>query len=161
MVDPWTPEAQAFVQGVREIALETLESIISNSIPADLTPSVQFLNSLAPGARSNVLKASLIIYVLSGCTMVPRELQLRAALAEIAGFDTSVMSGTGTGKTLIMAIPHILDPGRISFIISPLKRLQLSQANALNLACSVPELTRLVSLGQCVSTVGNQNSRCE
>jgi len=88
---------------------------------------MQFLDTLASNEQSNALKASLIIYVLSGNIMVPRELQLQAALAEIAGFDTSVMSGTGTGKTLIMAIPHILYPRRVSFVISLLKRLQVSQ----------------------------------
>jgi superfamily II DNA helicase RecQ len=77
--------------------------------------------------------------MLSGGIMVPRELQLRAALAEIAGFDTSVMSGTGTGKTLIMGIPHILDPGCVSFVISPLKRLQVSQGHASKPACHVPK----------------------
>jgi ATP-dependent helicase YprA (DUF1998 family) len=123
MVDSWTPEAQAFVQGVRETALATLEPVINDIIPVNLAPSVRFLDSLVPDERSKALKAALIIYVLSGNTMVPREFQLQASLAEMAGFDTSVMSGTGTGKTLIMAISHILDPGRVSFIISPLKRL--------------------------------------
>ena len=138
MLDPWTPEAQAFIQGVRVIALATLEAIVNDIIPANLMPSVHFLDSLAPDERSDALKASLIIYVLSGAAMVPRELQLRAALAEIAGFDTSVMSGTGTCKTLIMAIPHILDPRRVSFVISPLKRLQVSQGCASGPACCLP-----------------------
>jgi hypothetical protein len=139
MLDPWTPEAQAFIQGVREISLATLEAITNEIIPVNLAPPMQFLDTLASNERSDALKASLIIYVLSGNIMVPRELQLRAALAEIAGFDTSVMSGTGTGKTLIMAIPHILYPGRVSFVISPLKRLQVSQGCASKPVCRVPK----------------------
>jgi hypothetical protein len=98
MLDPWTPEAQAFIQGVREISLATLKAITNEIIPVNLVLSMQFLDTLASNERSDVSKASLIIYMLSGNIMVPRKLQLWAALAKIAGFDTSVMSGTGTGK---------------------------------------------------------------
>jgi hypothetical protein len=115
MLDPWTPEAQAFIQGVQGTALATLEAIANDIIPVNLVPSVHFLDSLASYERSDALKASL--NVLSGNIMVPRELQLWAALAEITGFDTSIMSDTGIGRTVIMAIPHNLDPRRISFIM--------------------------------------------
>ena len=93
-------------------------------------PAAEFINALSPNERTDVFKACLIIYVLSDCTMVPRQLQLQAALAELAGFDSTLISGTGSGKTLAIAIPHILHPDRVSFVISPLKRLQITQVRS-------------------------------
>jgi hypothetical protein len=50
--------------------------------------------------------------------MVPRQLQLQAALAELAGFDSNVISGTGSRKTLAIVTSHILLPDQVSFVIS-------------------------------------------
>jgi superfamily II DNA helicase RecQ len=46
-----------------------------------------------------------------------------------------IVSGTGFGKTLVTAIPHILLPDHVSFVISPLKRLQLTQVRSLLHSC--------------------------
>jgi superfamily II DNA/RNA helicase len=54
-------------------------------------------------------------------------LQLLAALATLQGNDSEVISGTGTDKTLAMAIPHLLHPERVSLIASPLKYLEVTQ----------------------------------
>jgi superfamily II DNA helicase RecQ len=67
--------------------------------------------------------------------MAPRQLQLQAALVELTGFDTMIVLGTGSGKTLAITIPHILLPDRVSFIISPLKQLQLTQVRSLLHSC--------------------------
>src|ERR1700683_4304767 len=86
-----------------------------------LMPAAEFINALSLSERTDVFKACLIIFVLNDCTMVPRQLQLWAALTELAGFYSTLISGTGSRKTLAMVIPHILRPKRVSFIISPLK----------------------------------------
>ena len=70
-------------------------------------PSADFLHALFPNERTMALKACLIVFFLSESTMVPKQLQLQAALAELAGFDSTLMSGTGSGKTLAIAIPHM------------------------------------------------------
>ena len=90
-------------------------------------PSAEFIHALSPDERTVVLRACLIIFVLSEDTMVPRQLQPQAALAELAGFDSTIISGTGSGKTLAIAIPHIIRPERVSFVIFLLKRLQITQ----------------------------------
>jgi superfamily II DNA/RNA helicase len=59
--------------------------------------------------------------------MVPRNIQLQAALASLAGYDSKLISGTGTGKTLTIALPHLLQPDRVSLVVSPLKHLQVTQ----------------------------------
>ena len=66
--------------------------------------------------------------------MVSKQLQLQAALAELAGFHSNVISGTGSRKTLTITISHIPLPDRVSFVISLLKRLQVTQV------CSILQL---------------------
>ena len=80
--------------------------MIKEVIPLELMPSADFLHALSPNERTITLKACLIVFFLIESTMVPRQLQLQAALAELAGFDSTLMSGTGSGKTLVIAIPH-------------------------------------------------------
>jgi hypothetical protein len=127
MLDPWDPQIQIIIQAIREIPLEQLQAMVGELVPLELMPSADFIHALSPNERTDVLRACLIVFVLSESTMVPRQLQLQAALAELAGFDSILISGTGSGKTLAMAIPHILHPERVSFVISPLKRLQITQ----------------------------------
>ena len=115
------------MQTIRERSLEELQAAVGVLIPPHLMPAAAFINILSPNERTNVFKACLIVYMLSDSTIVPRQLQLQAALAELAGLDSKVISGTGSGKTLAIAIPHILCPDQVSFIISPLKRLQITQ----------------------------------
>ena len=71
--------------------MEQLQVIIKEVIPLKLMPSADFLHALFPNES----------------TMVPKQLQLQAALAELAGFDSTLMSGTGTGQTLAIAIPQM------------------------------------------------------
>jgi superfamily II DNA/RNA helicase len=127
MLDPWDPQVQILTQAIRETPLEQLQTIVKQLIPLVLMPSAEFLNALSPNERAIALRACLIVFILSESTMVPRQLQLQASLAELAGFDSTIISGTGSGKTLAIAIPHIIQPQRVSFVISPLKRLQITQ----------------------------------
>jgi hypothetical protein len=90
-------------------------------------PPADFIQSLTAGDQAEVYKACLLVFLISGSRIVPRKLQLLAALATLAGYDSEVISGTGTGKTLAMAIPHLLHPEHVSLIVSPLKRLEVTQ----------------------------------
>jgi len=65
------------------------------------------------------------VWTLSSGTEVPREFQLKASLAAIAGRDSVIRAG----KTLAMAIPMLLRPNAMAIVVSPLKRLQSSQVN--------------------------------
>ncbi|EUC67561.1 DEAD/DEAH-box helicase, partial [Rhizoctonia solani AG-3 Rhs1AP] len=53
--------------------------------------------------------------------------QLDAVLALVAGKDVIVHAGTGSGKTLIFAAPHFVQPNRTSVLVSPLILLQQDQ----------------------------------
>ncbi|KAH9953285.1 hypothetical protein BGW80DRAFT_1192669, partial [Lactifluus volemus] len=61
---------------------------------------------------------------------IPREFQLKAVLALLFGQDTLIDAGTGSGKTLCMILPALLDPTAMSLVISPLKRLQVLQVSS-------------------------------
>ena len=56
----------------------------------------------------------------------PRKFQLDVAEAMTLGLDSTVIAGTGSGKTLPWAIPLLLDENKdkIVLVISPLKALQ-------------------------------------
>src|ERR1700683_2215807 len=110
MLDPWDPQIQIIIQGMQEIPLEQLQAMVGELVPLKLMPSANFIHALSPNERTDVLRACLIVFVLSKSTMVPRQLQLQAALVEQAGFDSTLISGTGSRKTLTMTIPHILRP---------------------------------------------------
>jgi hypothetical protein len=90
-------------------------------------PSAEFIHSLTTIEQEEVLGACLMIFILSDGKMVPRQPQLVGALATLGGHDSKVILGTGSGKTLIMVLPHLLRPDRVSIVVSPLKRLQVTQ----------------------------------
>ena len=121
MIDPWDAHVQIAIQNIRDTSLEEPQVAVGTLIPLNLMRATESINALSLNERTDGFKACLIVFVLSDRTMVPRQLQLQAALTELAGFDSTLISGTGSGKTLAMAIPHILHPKRISFVISPLK----------------------------------------
>ena len=56
----------------------------------------------------------------------PRGFQLDVAEALALGLDSTVIAGTGSGKSLPWAIPLLLDENkdRMALVISPLKALQ-------------------------------------
>ena len=63
---------------------------------------------------------------------IPREFQLEAVLALLSGRDSLIDAGTGSGKTLCMVLPALLDPKAVSLVVSPLKRLQILQVKCLS-----------------------------
>jgi replicative superfamily II helicase len=73
----------------------------------------------------------------------PREMQLRAAVADQNG-DSLTSAGTGSGKTLPVALNCLLDDPSMELVtltISPLKRLQSTQTDHFSKKYNVPTLT--------------------
>jgi len=79
----------------------------------------------------DALRAFLLVFSVTDGQIVPRQFQLSAGLAAHWGKNSIVNAGTGSGKTLSMAIPLLMDLEAVAIIISPLKRLQITQAEAL------------------------------
>ena len=86
-------------------------------------------------------QVAVICYSVTGSVQVPHEMQLKAVLSNFHGKDTLVSAGTGSGKTLPIALNILLDdPARhpITVMLSPLKRLQLTQEFDFNSRYSIP-----------------------
>lgn len=122
----------AVLQGIRKSTLEELQTAIGDLIPLELMPSATFFDALSAHERTEAFKACLIVFILSDSKKVPRRFQLMASLASLAGRDSLVTSATGSGKTLCIVIPLLLRPEQVSFLISPLKRLQSTQVISCN-----------------------------
>ena len=81
---------------------------------------------------------------MSKLKMVPREMQLRVVLADVHAKDALVAAGTGSGKTLPIALCILLDDptaNYLSITISPLKRLQVTQESDFNNRFGIPTVT--------------------
>jgi ATP-dependent helicase YprA (DUF1998 family) len=91
-----------------------------------------YLRELGPLDRIICLRSSLVCWAVSQGRIVPREMQLRSILADQRGRDSLISAGTGSGKTLPIALCALLDDPakkKVTIVVSPLKRLQKSQAN--------------------------------
>jgi superfamily II DNA helicase RecQ len=91
-------------------------------------PGPDFMNKLDASGQDTVSKCCLLLYAITG-TKIPRQFQLEATLALTAGRDCLIHAATGSGKTLCMVLPALLDPTAVSLVISPLKRLQVLQVS--------------------------------
>ncbi|KAF8273935.1 hypothetical protein EI94DRAFT_1563327 [Lactarius quietus] len=70
-------------------------------------------------------------------------MQLNAILSNYHGKDTLVSAGTGSGKTLPIALNVLLDdPDKclITLMLSPLKHLQMTQESDFNSQYSIPTI---------------------
>lgn len=88
-----------------------------------------FIMDLDDSEQVIALRLCLLVYTITNGKEIPKELQLKAALASIDR-DTLVIAGTGFGKTHIMALLQLLEKSnsnRVFITISPLKRLQETQ----------------------------------
>jgi len=125
---------------IRNLTGEQLEHEIRHQLLLDRLPTT-FLTTLDDEARAICFRASLICYSVTRGTQMPREMQLRAVLADRTEQDSLVAAGTGSGKTLPMALNILLDdPSKqlTTVTISPLKRLQATQENDFNTRYSIP-----------------------
>jgi hypothetical protein len=83
------------------------------------------------GSYLDALRICLLIFSVTDGRTVPRPFQLSARLAAYRRTCSIVNAGTGSGKTLSMTIPLLTDPGAVAIVVSPLKRLQITQAEEL------------------------------
>jgi hypothetical protein len=102
---------------------------------------VSFIDALDEDDQTICYQAALICYGITGSTQVPREMQLRVVLANQTGKDCIVSAGTGSGKTLPIALNALLDDPEKSLItltLSPLKCLQMTQESDFNFCYGIP-----------------------
>jgi superfamily II DNA or RNA helicase len=124
------PPNMITIDSIRTLSLLDLEALLDAHIPIPQQPTPEFLDSLPSDERSTVLKLCLLCWKITENwerTIIPKEFQLKAALATIMKRDSIVDVGTGSGKTLAMILPHLLFPAHVSVILSPYKRLQEQQ----------------------------------
>ena len=108
-----------------------------------------YLDQLNEKDRLTARRACLLAWFVTGGTQVPRDIQLQSCLAMFNGQDSLVYAGTGSGKTLPIALNILLeDPAkkRVTLTISPLKRLQITQV--ISYHPSFSHLTQKFNLGE-------------
>ena len=90
---------------------------------------LMYILTLAESKQIIALKLCILVYYATRGKEIPKELQLRAAIASIER-NSLVVATTGFGKTHIMALLILLEKSmsnKIFITISPLKRLQVTQ----------------------------------
>ena len=111
-------------------------------IPLNQRLRHDFIDNLDALGKEAAYKCCLLLYTITNGKKVPREFQLESTIALLAGRDCLINAGTGSGKTLCMVLPALLDPTSVSLVISPLKRLQILQVTCILAAfryrCSFP-----------------------
>jgi hypothetical protein len=115
---------------ILDMKLPALVNLASGLASDDRFPPPTFLNVLSEKQCADALRACLLVYKLSSGRVLPRVFQLQVVLESLAGHDCLVLSGTGSGKTLIMIMLSILRPKEYTILVVPLKRLQHSQSDA-------------------------------
>jgi hypothetical protein len=124
------PNTPVLPTNIRTLPLERLESLFQTAIPPSSRPSNTFFCELSTTHRTIAYRMCLLTWAASEhmqTQICPREWQIRAATASLESRSSIVNVGTGQGKTLCGILAQFLDPGSISVIISPLKRLMAMQ----------------------------------
>lgn len=127
---------------VLRLASPALLLDLATKIGPDFLQSVPmaFINGLDEQDQYLCFLAMLVCWAL--CAKVPRPMQLQFILADCKKRSGILVSaGTGSGKTLPMAIViHMDDPEKkwLTITLSPLKRLQLTQLDEFNQTFKVP-----------------------
>jgi hypothetical protein len=124
------PNTPTLPPNIRTLPLDRLESLFHTAIPPSSQPSNAFFCELSTTHRAIAYRMCLRTWEASEhmqTQICPREWQIRAATASLEGRSSIVNVGTGQGKTLCGILAQFLDPGSISVIISPLKRLMVMQ----------------------------------
>ncbi|KAF4593863.1 ATP-dependent DNA helicase sgs1 [Pleurotus pulmonarius] len=122
-----SPETSAALLAIRALSPAAVLDTFSREIPHNLQPSSSFISSLTTAETTLALRLCLLLFRVTDGQRCPREFQLRSALASLTRRDCLVTAGTGSGKTLCMILPLLLDPSGITITVSPLKRLQVTQ----------------------------------
>jgi hypothetical protein len=125
---------------IRTCPLPSLDRLVSNLGLHEHLP-VSYLDTLDDNDKAICYRAALMCYSVTGSTQVPREMQLQVVLANQNGRDCLVSAGTGSGKTLPIALNTLLDdPGKslVTLTLSPLKHLQMTQESDFNSRYGIP-----------------------
>ncbi|KAF8166050.1 P-loop containing nucleoside triphosphate hydrolase protein [Pholiota molesta] len=130
---PAIPETIPTLQEIRTCSEADIISICSSITELDSQLPHDYLAEIDDNERVICLRASLICWKVTQGKQVPRKMQLQAILADRLNQDSLVSAGTGSGKTLPIAINILLDDpanSPITLTISPLTRLQSSQVES-------------------------------
>jgi ATP-dependent helicase YprA (DUF1998 family) len=84
-------------------------------------PGLDFMAKLDNSKRDSIYKCCLLLSAVTNGKKIPQEFQLEATLALLAHQDSLIHTATGSGKTLCMVLPALLDATTVSLVISPLK----------------------------------------
>lgn len=125
------PTLHEHLNTIRSLSSTEIQELFKITIPSSKLP-LEYLDTLQGNDLTTAHRACLLAWAVTSGTQVPRELQLRACLATHNGRDSLINAGTGSGKTLPIALNLLLDDpkaGHISLTISPLKRLQITQVS--------------------------------
>ena len=118
------------VEQILALRLTELEIEAAPIIPQHRLPSKDFIRALNVKQKTDVLHGCLLVYFLSNGKAVLHDFQLQTCLGPLAGRDTVLCLGTGSGKTLVLILLLLLRPNDISLLVVPLKWLQLVQVNS-------------------------------
>ena len=87
----------------------------------------EYLETLNHEDKLQAIWACMIVWVVTKGCVIPHVFQLKVSLAMLHQCDSLIIASIGSGKTLCLLIPLLLCPQSISIMVSPLKRLQLTQ----------------------------------
>ncbi|KAK0195240.1 hypothetical protein F5146DRAFT_1132651 [Armillaria mellea] len=93
-------------------------------------PEESFFTALSPTEWSLAWRSCLLVYIASQGAIIPQDDQIQAALWPSQSVDSVVIAPTGWGKTMCILIPLLLFLTTTSITVSPLKHLQLMQAQS-------------------------------
>ena len=127
----------------RKCSPEDISGLVTLVISEDRLP-LQYLESLSYEDRTICYRAAMICWAVTQSTIVPREMQFRVVLSDFQKRDCLIAAGTGSGKTLPIALCILLDDPAANFVtitISPLKRLQVTQESDFNSRFRIPTIT--------------------
>ena len=130
----FTTEYKEYFHHYRTCSIAEISHLVATEIPPDQLP-LAYLDILSADDMTVCLRATMICWVMSKKTMVPREMQLCVVLADVHAKDALVAAGTGSGKTLPIALCILLDDpmaNYLSITISPFRRLQVTQESDFN-----------------------------
>ncbi len=134
------PELPEHLQSLRTCSNDELNRLVSTLCLVERLP-VAFLDGLTEEDKIICYRVALLCYCVTSAMQIPREMQFRVVLTDQHKKDTLVSAGTGSGKTLPIVLNALLDaPDKklVTLVISPLKRLQVTQENDFNTRYGIP-----------------------
>jgi DEAD/DEAH box helicase len=137
---PTALELSEWLRHIRTCSGDGLSDLVSVLGLRECLPS-EFLGTLNENDLTICYQASIICYGVTGSIQVPCKMQLNVILSNSHGKDTLVSAGTGSGKTLPIALNVLLDDTDkqlLTLMLSPLKHLQMTQEFDFNSHYGIP-----------------------